>query len=133
MGAAFKSLKNTEKTAVINTIPNSGCGSNGYVNNYSIFANDYGSYGNFGHYGGGGGGYGGGYGGCGYGSGLSPKERRMLRCHFDSLAGRDRTLSFQEFVILFGRVNPHLTGPQLVNMAERAFLYYDSNRTGYMR
>lgn len=130
MGAAFKTPYNTEKSAIINTHPgsNNGCGNNGFINNYSVFANDYdncGYYGNHGNFGR--------YGGCSYGSGLSPQERRMLRYHFDSLAGRDRRLSFQEFVILFGRVNPHLTGPRLVNMAERAFLYYDANRTGYMR
>jgi hypothetical protein len=62
--------------------------------------------------------------------GLSNYEIGKLRKMFDQHSGVDRKLNFQEFIRLYGHMNPNLRGPAIIVLAERAFQASDSNDDG---
>jgi hypothetical protein len=61
---------------------------------------------------------------------LSNYEIIKLRKMFDQHSGVDRKLNFQEFIRLYGHMNPNLRGPAIIVVAERAFQASDSNDDG---
>lgn len=63
---------------------------------------------------------------------LSPNEVYLLHDYYLKASGGDRVISFQEFIDLFAYLNPHLTGPDIVKTAERAFMETDVNYDGFI-
>jgi hypothetical protein len=59
-------------------------------------------------------------------------EMKKLQKLFNEYAGVDRNMNFQEFVRLYGSINPGLRGPDIVNIAEEAFLASDTNDDGLL-
>jgi hypothetical protein len=63
--------------------------------------------------------------------GLKKNEINMLKHHFSNVAGTDLKLSFQEFIALFGYLNPGYRN-SLVGIAEKTFLLLDTNSDGLL-
>ncbi len=57
---------------------------------------------------------------------------RKLKKFFNQFSGNDRKMNFHEFVKLYGNLNPSLRGPDIVNIAEQAFLASDTNDDGLL-
>lgn len=55
-----------------------------------------------------------------------------LKKLFDLHSGMDRKLNFQEFIRLYGNMNPNLRGPFIISLAERAFQSSDTNDDGLL-
>jgi hypothetical protein len=63
---------------------------------------------------------------------LKDDRLQVLKQFYMDASGGDRVINFQEFIELFGRLNPHLTGPHLISFAERAFMTADTNYDGLL-
>lgn len=63
---------------------------------------------------------------------IQPYEMRKLQKLFFQFAGNDRKMNFQEFVKLYGNINPSLRGPDIINIAEQAFMASDTNDDGLL-
>jgi hypothetical protein len=64
---------------------------------------------------------------------ISPYELEKLRKLFNYHAGIDRRLNFQEFVKLYGVLNPQSRGPHIINIAENAFISNDLDNDGFIK
>jgi Ca2+-binding EF-hand superfamily protein len=64
---------------------------------------------------------------------ISPYELEKLRKLFNYHAGIDRRLNFQEFIKLYGVLNPQFRGPQIINIAENAFISNDLDNDGLIK
>ena len=63
---------------------------------------------------------------------LKEDDLKLVKKQFLESSGGDRVINFQEFVNLFGLLNPHCTGPHLISHAERQFMISDTNYDGYL-
>jgi Ca2+-binding EF-hand superfamily protein len=64
--------------------------------------------------------------------GLSSQEINKLQDYYSQFAGRDAKLNYSEFKNIYTRLNPDMIGPQLEDLAERAFMASDKDRNGFI-
>jgi hypothetical protein len=64
---------------------------------------------------------------------FTENELETLRKYFIMASGGDRVINFQEFIELFGHLNPQFIGPNIVSIAERAFIASDTNYDGHLK
>lgn len=64
--------------------------------------------------------------------GLTSFELDKLKRFFAAVGGRDRAISFQEFFYFFAMMNPDIKGLKLFDLAEKSFMYSDTDKDGYL-
>ena len=63
---------------------------------------------------------------------LNDDEMKNVKKYFMQASGGDRVINFQDFVELFGLLFPQYIGPNLISIAERAFMTIDTNFDGHL-
>ena len=61
---------------------------------------------------------------------LTPYEAQLLVSYFGANAKKDKELSFREFVLLFGYLNPNFRGPFITDYAEKIYYRANHNHNG---